>query len=733
MPLYLRPKANMARTGWRRWRAPDNDPWFRITWWLRRPKFVFIELDSDHFGLDPRLYIDRGEGFDEERASDLQHVHTGHYVVDLASIPDARRLRFDPASLPCDFSLRVSAVHSEQAAVRKLSRLTSAAYTRRPTPPVCQVISESTQINSDLQKFRVRLNQGQSVPAHYAHVAGLALAAEMQADMPNMTAPGEPPLISFVTPVYNTPPAYLDDLLSSLQRQRYRSFEWIISDDGSSDRRTIAWLAAHEHLDGVKIVRAASNGGIARAISLGVAAAQGEWLAIIDHDDALSPAAVFILAQAIKDHPHARFIYTDEAVTDAALKPRNYFLKPAYDPVLLSGVNYINHLSVFKRQRLVEIGGFRDGFSGSQDFDCLLRYLADLQQGEVVHVPYPAYLWRRDGKSYSAQHLDIATQSARKALAQAYARDGVSPPVERAGTTDLHRLRLDQARTIWPRVSVIIPNRDSYDLIKRVLDDLTTATDYPDMEIIIVDNGSQDPKVLALYDAMRANNPNFQAHIKTAAFNFSAQVNKGLRLASGDVFLLLNNDIEAHGPGWLREMVSCLDYQNAGIVGARLLYPDLTIQHAGVIVGLGSYAGHWFERARPNWHGPMGRLAVRQSFSAVTGACMLVSRRCMEDTGLFDEVSFAIAYNDIDYCLRAIAKGYRVVWTPFVDLIHRESVSRGSDQTGPNHERFQREQAALQQRYNTRNYEDRAFSPWYTRGFSHPKLAYLRDLPKSRI
>ena len=732
MPLYIRPKANIARKGWHRWRGADNDPWFRITWWLWRPKFVLIELDSDHFGLDPRIYIDRGEGFDEERASDLQHVHTGLYIVDLASMPDAKRLRFDPASLPCEFYLRITAVRTESAAVRKLSRLTSAAYARRPAPPVCQVISESAQVSGNLQKYRVRLNQGQSVPAHYAHVAGLALAAETQADLP-APAPQDLPLISFVTPVFNTPPAYLDDLFLSLQHQRHRGFEWIIADDGSSDRKTIDWLAKHEHQDGVKIVRAARNGGIASATSLGAATARGQWLAVIDHDDALSPAAVFMIVQAIKNHPCARFIYTDEIVTDAALKPRHYFLKPAWDPVLLSGVNYINHRSLFDRQRLAEIGGFRDGFSGSQDFDCLLRYLADLQPGEIVHLPYPAYLWRRDGKSYSAKNLDTATQSARKALAQAYGRDGADMPVERAGTTDLHRLRLDQARTVWPRVSVIIPNRDSFELIKRILDDLTRVTDYPDLEIIVIDNGSQDARVLALYDSFHKSHHCFQAHVEAAPFNFSAQINKGLQLASGGAILLLNNDIEVHGPDWLREMVSCLDYSNAGIVGARLQYPDLTIQHAGVIVGLGGYAGHWCEKARPNWHGPMGRLALRQSFSAVTGACMLISRRCLEETGLFDEVSFAIAYNDIDYCLRAITKGYRVIWTPFVDLIHRESVSRGSDQDGANLERFQREQGALQARYKTQTYEDRAFNPWYTRGFSHPKLAYLRELPKSRI
>jgi GT2 family glycosyltransferase len=400
--------------------------------------------------------------------------------------------------------------------------------------------------------------------------------------------------------------------------------------------------------------------------------------------------------------------------------------------VLLSGVNYINHLSCYRRDRLLALGGLRAGYEGSQDYDLLLRYVRDLDDDEIKHLPYPAYLWRRSASAFSSQFINQATANARRALADRYRWGEAEPAVDEALTKTLHRVRFDELKTLWPRVSVIIPNKDSFPLISRLLADLTSRTSYPDFEIIVVDNGTTDPKVLDLYANSKEGKIPFRCDIEPAPFNFSRQVNRGIAVATGELVLLLNNDIEVIKGDWLREMVSCFSYPDTGIVGARLLYPNGRIQHAGVIIGLRGLAGHWFIGQRQSIPGPMARLHVRQSLTAVTGACMLVSRACLDTIGSFDETEFAIAYNDVDFCLRAVAKGFRVVWTPFATLNHHESATRGSDENRANRARFQRDKEKLRRRHNTETFSDRAFSPWYSRDRSDAEPILLLRLPEAR-
>jgi GT2 family glycosyltransferase len=545
------------------------------------------------------------------------------------------------------------------------------------------------------------------------------------------------PMISLVAPVYNTPPAYLDDLLASFRAQNIPGraeglFELVLSDDGSTDSATKGWLdrAAGEPL--LRILRNPANAGIAGATNAGIEAATGEWVALIDHDDAIAPYALEQIAIALLERPETEFLYTDEVITDGWLNPEGYFLKPAWDEVLLSGVNYINHFSVYRRSRLLAIAKLRLGFDGSQDYDLLLRYTRDLSPEQIRHLPYPAYLWRRNGESYSVQFMDKATTRARQALQERFGRPENPVEVLPALDPNLHRLNFARARENWPRVSVVIPSRNARALITQVMSGLLENTDYPEMEIIIVDNGTDDPEVLALYETWRQGPRPFRAEIRPEPFNFSRAVNRGCALATGEAILLLNNDIEIREPDWLKEMVSCFDYPRTGIVGAKLLYPDRTIQHAGVIAGLGGLAGHWFIGEKRDFPGPMGRLHVRQSLSVVTGACYLISRSCWEAVGPFDEEKFAIAYNDVDFCLRAVEQGIRVVWTPFAELIHHESASRGSDETPQNIERFRREQDNLRERHRTDVLVDRAFNPWWTRGYSRPDFQAIEGLPPPR-
>ena len=720
-------RSGLQRLGLASWRACDFDPLFVFAPKLMAASFLILEIENADRIVDPRIYLDHGDGFDPDEEIELRQTRNGVYVIALESFGRVRRARFDPSSYPSQFEFRAFVAYNEKS-VRAFvgNRLREAGKGERANP-ICEIVA-STDATDALAGIGTRAAKIRGVTQHFEQVIAMASTHFAHAK----PGPASEPLISFVSPVFNTPAHYLDQLLNSFHIQKQGAWELILSDDGSTSKETINWLERHHDVRYLRIIRARVNGGIAAATNLGLSVARGEWVGFIDHDDALAPFAIDKLIETIEEAPNAQFIYTDEVVTNAKLEPTAYFLKPAFDPVLLSGVNYVNHLSLYRRNRMAELGGLRHGFDGSQDYDLLLRYLRDLAPEQILHLPYPAYLWRRDGATYTTKFLVRATQNARVALAACYGTEGIPAPVEPALDPSLHRVTLHPPGKSWPTVSIVIPNRDAFPLISQLFDDLIRRTDYPGMEIIVVDNGSTDQRVLDLYDKMRASHVDFCFDILDEPFNFSRQVNRGMRRANGECIVLLNNDVQVTNPGWLKEMVSCLFYPDAGVVGARLLYPNGTLQHVGVIVGLGSVAGHWFCGMPGEFSGPMGRLRVRQSFAAVTGACMLISRRCFEAVGALDEECFAIAYNDTDFCLRAGRAGFRVIWTPFATLYHHESATRGSDETKVNITRFKREQGALCSKYGLSDYADPAFSPWYSRDSGTPRLVLPGRLPKAR-
>ena len=707
---------------------------------VRRP-FVGFFLKADGAHAAPKISFDMGEGFNELSAVVFRRFPFGFYHISLATIGAARRIRFRACegqttfrflAFDCGQPLLVAVLHYLfNLRYQKIGLVAPASGGQRG--PWAAIVSNARRIRT----FFTTVSAGGGLRVQQADddvLARLRLAQSLQAQpvraaMAERLADRTLPLLSFVSPLYETKLDYLRDLVGSFIAEEAPYAELVLVDDGSVGAAFREALAGFAATPGVRIVTQPNNGGIARATNAGIAAARGAWLSFIDHDDAFVPGAVAVIARAISEHPEAAFFYTDEIVTNTTLKPVGSFCKPAYDSVLLSGLNYINHFSVFKRERLVALGGLRLDREGSQDYDMLLRYLEGVAPGAVVHVPFLAYTWRRGEESYSALFRERSVANAREALRVTLADTGRRAIVEAApGSPDLHRVRFPDARR--PTVSVIIPNRDNLALIARIVHDLGQRTAYPALEIVIVDNGSTDPEVLGFYEANRGER--FHVDLVAEPFNFSRMCNRGARLARGEALLFLNNDIEVLEPGWLDEMVECLEFSQTGIVGARLLYPDGSLQHAGVIVGLGEAAGHWHIAEPADTPGPMGRLAVRQTIGAVTGACMLVTRACFEALGGFDEVAFPIAYNDVDLCVRARHAGFRTVWTPFATLTHHESVSRGSDAEGENALRFKAEQARLQECHATRTVIDEAFSPFYDRRYSRPHLILPDDLPDAR-
>ena len=459
------------------------------------------------------------------------------------------------------------------------------------------------------------------------------------------------------------------------------------------------------------------------------ARARAPYVARLDIKGRVSPQALARIAAALAAGEKTWLLYTDAIETGASGRLREVSLKPAFDPVLLESFDYIGRLAIYARERLLALGGWGGGEARSGpdpaalDWALALRFARAAPAAAIRHLPYPAYV----GPPSSA--AVVAAEATLRSHLRASGRDfGLATPLR----PDRLRpaLRLEEAP--WAGISVIIPSRDAPDLIGQALEGLTRLTDYPDLEIVVVDNGSSDPATLALYESFQARFPAFRVERKDEPFNFSRAVNRGAALSTRPYLLLLNNDVAIAEPGWLKEMASCFAYPDVGVVGAKLLYPDGTLQHAGVIAGLGGYAGHWHIGEPGDAPGPQRRLAARQSVSVVTAACMLVSRECFRRVGGFDEAAFPVAYNDVDFCLRAGALGFRTIWTPFARLVHHESATRGSDETEANRERFARDKATLAARHSTQTLDDRAYNPWAARAHSDPFPTLRATLPEPR-
>lgn len=725
MDLHITAKSDLQRVaggGPHEWESTGDDPAFHIALSLRRKPFLVVTVHCGEEEIDPKVYVDRGFGFREKDAVAMAPGRSFAIRADVGRYGLVRALRVDPATFPARFTFTARAFASAAEADTHIRGLAGDAG----SGPALVDLGRLPRLK--LPVLRLSLRRKGSLAARYADACYALAQAEVPASLPAE----EGPWLSIVVPVYNAPARYLDDLVRSFAAQGEAGVELILSDDASSAPETRRWLERPPADDAIRIVRNAENGGIARATNAGLAQATGRWVTLLDHDDLIAPHALRLVREALARNPDARFLYTDELVVDDALKPTGLMLKPAYDPVLLTGVNYINHFSFYRRDRLTRIGNLRTGYDGSQDYDLLLRYLEDVAADDVLHLPYPAYWWRRTGQTYSRKFLDAATKAARAAITDRFVRQGVAVRVEGALTETLHRVQFERDPADWPKVSVIIPSRDSFDLISRVLNDLAEKTDYPALEVIVVDNGTTDPRVLDLYDACKARIPGFSAHVKAEPFNFARAVNKGLSLATGEHVLILNNDIEVIEAGWLKEMVSCLSFAGTGIVGAKLLYPNGKIQHAGVVAGFGGLAGHWYLNKNRNFGGPMNRLHLRNSMTCVTGAAMLISGECARAVGAWDEASFAVAYNDVDYCLRAYKAGFNIVWTPFACLHHHESASRGSDLVGERRARFEREKENLRRLHGTETFSDPAINPAYDRRHSDPAVLMPTALHRER-
>lgn len=533
----------------------------------------------------------------------------------------------------------------------------------------------------------------------------------------------DPPLISVVVPVYNPAEAHLRAMLDSVLAQLYPNWELCVADDASTAAHVRPVLEEYARRDTrVKVEFRETNGHISAASNSALALATGGYVALLDHDDTLAEHALYIVAVAIADNPDADLLYSDEdKINDAGLRTEPYF-KPDFGIDLLLGQNFISHLGVYRTEAIRAAGGFRLGYEGSQDYDLALRVIARTK-GPVVHMPWVLYHWRLfpGAGTFSSTQISKASKAARKAIADYLQGQGVEAAVE-PWVHAYHRVvRADLPA--WPKVSAIVPTRDHLSILRVCVEGLLERTDYPSIELVIANNDSVEPETLAYLDRLRAD-PRVKILDVPGPFNFSAINNQAVRASSGEIVLLLNNDIEVIESGWLKELVKHAARPEVGAVGAKLLYPDGTLQHGGVVLGLNGVAGHLHSGVPASSPGYFGWLRIAHNVSAVTAACLALRRSVFDEVGGLDEVDLKVAFNDVDLCLKISEKGYAVVWTPEAVLTHWESKSRGSDLTPQHLGRFKSEIAYMHERWGERLERDHFFNPNLSLSTAHPVAAF---------
>ena len=483
------------------------------------------------------------------------------------------------------------------------------------------------------------------------------------------------PKISIVAATFNTPVRFLKEMINSVLSQTYSKWELCIADGGSKEE-VKAILNEYKAKDSrIKVKYLKENRGISDNFNAAISIATGEYIGFLDHDDMLAPYAIYEIVRAINEDPDAECLYSDEDKIDRDSRKRfEPHFKPDWSPDLLRSLNYICHFFVIKKDLLGKIGVFRKDFDGAQDYDLILR--ATERAKKIIHIPKILYHWRVNKRSTAGgpDRKIYAYRSARKALEEHLKRTGLDGRIEMMEIPGCYKVSYRIPKT--PLLSIIIPNRNNVKTLKKCIDSLYKGI-YKNFEILIVENGSTEEGIFKLYEKLQKDSK-INVLSWNRSFNFSAINNFASQYAKGELLLFLNNDMEAINKDCLERMVEHAIKKEVGAVGAKLYYPNNTIQHAGIVIGIRGFAGHSHKMAPGDSQGYFFRLKVIQNVSAVTGACLMTRKELFNQLGGFDE-DFSVALNDVDFCLRLRENGYLIVWTPFAEFYHYESLTRGYD------------------------------------------------------
>ncbi|MFI2812267.1 glycosyltransferase [Microbulbifer sp. JSM ZJ756] len=688
-----------------------------------------LEVVADTKILPSKLYADYGHGYREVEGFSLP-VESGRLTKRICYFPTrVRSLRFDPT----DFSAKIEVAHFV------LAKVTRGFAVRR----MSRKLIKSGMVNS------IQLARSMSLEALWAKYNALFVQRSLSGYEAQLVRERElylqsrsarqlstlsvKPLISIVVPVYNCPSGLLRACLDSVMAQSYPNWQLCIADDASTNPQVAQTLNYYVKQDKrIRWVKREENGHICAASNSALSLAEGDYVALLDHDDSLLEHALWEVATAIQDNPSADIFYSDEDFIDMEGKRFSPHYKSDWNPALLLSHNYITHLAVFRRELLDQVGGFREGagVEGAQDYDLLLRCTEHTEAGRIVHIPRVLYHWRahEGSTALGPQEKSYTSLAGQRALQDHLARKGIKAEVRE--TEDDNLYRVDYHLEGEPLVSLLIPTRDALDVVGPCVESILARSSYHNFEVMILDNGSVESETLEWFEHITAADSRIRVLRYDAPFNYSAINNFGAAHARGEILGLVNNDVEVITPGWIEELVSLAQRPENGCIGALLYYPDDTVQHAGVILGLGGYAAHSHRGSPRGSPGYFNRLKVRQNLSAVTGACLFVRKAVYDQVGGLDE-AYTVAYNDVDFCLRVQEAGYLNVFTPVAELYHHESKTRGQEDTPEKIARFDQEKARLADRWGALLRRDPFYNPNLTHAREDFSLAGQNELAVS--
>lgn len=497
------------------------------------------------------------------------------------------------------------------------------------------------------------------------------------------------PKISIIVPMYKTKEIFFEDLIECLQNQTYSNWELCLADGSPEINKELEKYYINE--DRIKYKFLNKNDGISGNTNEALKMVTGDYIGLLDHDDVLPRFALYEIVKCINENPNVEFIYSDEDKINETIENRGGpHFKPDFAPETLAAHNYITHFVVLKKELMAKLGGFRKEYNGAQDFDLVLR--ASEETDKIIHIPKILYHWRIHNESTAkvSDAKPYAYEAGKRAAHDHQIRLGRKAIVEHGeDVPGIYNIQFEVEGN--PKVSILIPNKDNIKILKKCINSILEKTTYNNYEIIIIENNSENEKTFKYYEKLKENSKIKILEYKDKGFNYSKIINYGVKNCDGDFVLQLNNDTELITSDWLEKFIGYAQQKEIGAVGARLYFKDKSIQHAGIAIGIGGFAANLFSRLPRGMRGYYGKDCLIQNLSAVTGACLFSRREIYEEVGYMDEENFKIALNDVDFCLKIREKGYRIVYNPYIELMHYESISRGYENTPEKNERFNEE------------------------------------------